>query len=313
MKAIVLKEPGGSENLALENLKKPDLKENEILVRVHAISINPVDVKTRNGGAMYHQLKSEQPLVLGWDISGEVEAIGSKVKKFKKGQLVFGMTNFPGHGKAYAEYVAAPEEHLTLKPEGITHTQAAATSLAALTAWQVLYHEAQVTTKQNILIHAAAGGVGHFAVQMAKLMGRTVSGTASYKNATFLKEIGADRHIDYTKEQIEDIATDIDVILDPIGGDTTLKSIECLRPGGKLISIVGGVKEEVMAKAKDKNIQASNYLVKSSGNDMKKIAELLDSRAIKPIISHVFSFTDIASAHQQIETGKTRGKVVVVV
>lgn len=287
------------------------LKGDEVLVQVHSFSINPVDIKTRKGGALLATLKAQPPVILGWDISGVVVEVGSEVSRFKEGDAVFGMVNFPGAGKAYAEYVAAPASHLALKPSSISHAEAAATTLAALTAWQVLHYEAQLGKGQHLLMHAAAGGVGHFAVQLAKQLGAQVTGTASVQNADFLKELGVDRAIDYTTQKFYEQVHDVDVVFDPIGGETTAQSLQVLKPGGVLVSIVGGVKDSLKPVAEERRVQAKNYLVHSSGSDMEQLATLLQEGALKPYISHRFSLEEIAKAHQQIETGKTRGKVVV--
>jgi NADPH:quinone reductase-like Zn-dependent oxidoreductase len=310
MKAVIVKEPGGIENLLIQEIEKPSPKPDEVLVKVQAISINPVDIKTRKGGALYATLKEHPPVVLGWDISGIVEDAGSQVKKFKKGDAVFGMVHFPGRGGAYAAYVVAPEAHLALKPDLISHSEAAATTLAALTAWQVLVHQAQIKKGDHVLIHAAAGGVGHFAVQLATYFGAEVSGTASAANRDFLRELGVRHFIDYTAPDPYKQVQPMDIILDPIGGATTLQSFLLLNHGGKLISIVGGVKEPLPAFIQDRNIQAKNYLVHSSGRDMEQLALLMDKGLLKPYISHQFPFDEIAQAHKQIETGKTRGKIV---
>jgi NADPH:quinone reductase-like Zn-dependent oxidoreductase len=313
MRTIILKEPGGPENLSFEEALLPQPADNEVLVKVHAISINPVDVKTRKGGALFGSLKEQGTVILGWDISGEVAAIGANVTRFKEGDAVFGMVNFPGHGRAYAEYVAAPEEHLALKPANISHEEAAAATLAALTAWQVLLQQAQVREGQHLLVHAAAGGVGHFAVQIARHLGLKVTGTSSGANVDFLQELGVDQHIDYTKQDVYSEANGVDVVLDPLGGDTTARSLELLKPGGVLVSIVGGVKENLNPLIEERKLQAKNYLVHSSCEDMEQLAALLKDGIIKAHVSQKFSFNDMAEAHRQIETGKTRGKIVVVV
>lgn len=200
MKAIILKEQGGIENLEISEIPEPQPGPKEVLVKVYAISVNPVDIKTRKGGALYGSLKQDGDVILGWDVSGEVTVVGAEVTKFMVGDAVFGMVNFPGHGKAYAEYVTVPEEHLALKPVNSSHAEAAAATLAALTAWQVLVHEANIQKGQHLLMHAAAGGVGHYAVQIARHFGATVSGTASAANAAYLKELGVENVIDYTSE-----------------------------------------------------------------------------------------------------------------
>lgn len=311
MKAIILTGQGSIENLVIQELEIPQPKAAEVLVKVHAISINPVDIKTRKGGALYASMKETPPAILGWDISGVVAAVGSEVQNFKEGDAVFGMVNFPGHGKAYAEYVAAPADHFALKPDNISHAKAAATTLAALTAWQVLVQQAAVQKGQHLLMHAAAGGVGHFAVQIAKHLGLEVSGTASAANENFLKEFGVDHFIDYTSQNIEEVAKDIDVVFDPIGGETTAKSLQVLKQGGTLVSIVGGVKDHLNSIIQEKGITAKNYLVKSNGEDMQSLAQLLQQGILKPTISHQYSFEKMAEAHQQIETGKTRGKIII--
>lgn len=312
MKAVILTEPGGAENLQLQEVEKPLPKADEVLVQVHALSINPVDIKTRKGGALYASMKEQPPVILGWDISGVVVATGSEVSQFKEGDAVFGMVNFPGHGRAYAEYVAAPAAHLALKPSSVTHAQAAATTLAALTAWQVLFKQAGLTKGQHVLVHAAAGGVGHFAVQLARHAGARVTGTASEANARYLTDLGIDRHIDYNAKNFWEEVRDVDVVLDPIGGETTAQSLQVLRPGGRLVSIVGGVKDHLKPVAEERKVEAKNYLVHSSGADMELLAGLLQQGMLKPYISHHFTLDEIDRAHEQVETGKTRGKVVVV-
>lgn len=313
MKAIITTSPGGVENLKLADVEKPQPSPGEVLIKVAAISVNPVDIKTRKGGAFYNQLNEQPPVILGWDISGIVEATGSDVTEWKAGDEVFGMINFPGKGRAYAEYVVAPANHLARKPQNITHAQAAATTLAALTAYQVLVHEAKLQSGQHLLMHAAAGGVGHYAIQIAKHLGATVSGTASAANSIFLKELGADHTIDYKAQPLEQAVKEADLVFDPVGGETTAASINVLKKGGILISIVGGVKEHLASLADEKGISAKNYLVHSSGADMAELARLLEQGVLKPVIEHQFKFEEMAKAHEQIETGRTRGKVVLTV
>ncbi len=313
MKAMVLHEPGAPEILKLEEIDTPTPKANEVLVKVRAISINPVDTKTREGLALYNSLKETPPVIVGWDISGEVVAVGEEVKVFKIGDEVFGMVNFPGHGKAYAEYVAAPEAHLAHKPANVPHHEAAAATLAALTAWQVLVHEANIQPGQRVLIHAAAGGVGHYAVQLAKYFQAIVIGTASAENHEFISNLGADEQIDYHTYNVEDVLQDVDIVLDSLGEENTRRSLKTLKDGGKIVSILGGAKEEVQKLAKERNIDARNYLVHSSGADQEQIANLLSQGLLRSHVSHVFDFKDMAAAHRQVETRKTKGKVVVTV
>ncbi|MET0464996.1 MAG: NADP-dependent oxidoreductase [Chitinophagaceae bacterium] len=309
MKAIVLTEPGGRDRLRIEELAKPALNTDEVLVQVKAISINPVDVKSRSGKGVYGRIKEQQPLILGWDISGIVTE--SRSSKFKAGDEVFGMVNFPGHGKAYAEFVAAPASHLAIKPANIPHEQAAAATLAALTAYQALTYKAKVQAGQKVLIHAAAGGVGHFAVQLAKLIGAHVTGTSSAKNKSFVIGLGADDHIDYHGYDWKNSDKEFDFILDAVGGDNIDNSLEVAKPGGILISIPSGLSEDVTSKAKAKGVNGFFFMVESNGDDMKAIAGLLETGKLKAHVPQTFSFEDISKAHDLVESGRTVGKVVV--
>jgi NADPH:quinone reductase-like Zn-dependent oxidoreductase len=311
MKAIILKGFGGVENLIKTEIPLPVISDNEVLVKVKSFSINPVDIKTRIGKGQSSRLKEHNPIILGWDISGIVTDTGKAVTSFKKGDEVFGMVNFPGHGKAYAEYVASPEEHLSLKPDSISHEEASAASLAALTAWQLLKEKSGIKPGYRVLIHAAAGGVGHYAVQMAKYLGAYVFGTASAGNREFVLNIGANEHIDYTTQHFEDILKDIDFVLDTIGGEYIDRSLRVLKSGGTIISIPSGAAESVKEKAQSKGINGDMFRVHSDGKDMKEIATLLQRGIIRSHISKVFSFDEIRDAHLQIESGKTRGKIVV--
>ena len=311
MKAIILKDFGGVENLVITDLPIPDISDNEVLIKVRAIGINPVDIKTRKGRGLAGSLKDQVPVILGWDISGIIIRTGRKVSIFKKGDEVFGMVNFPGHGKAYSEFVAAPEMHLALKPANISHEEAAAASLAALTAWQLLKEHAEIKPGYKVLIHSAAGGVGHYAVQMAKYLGADVAGTSSGKNKDFVLSMGASQHIDYEKQDFEDVLHDLDFVLDTIGGENTDRSLKVLKPGGTVICLPSGSCENIVEKASEKGMIGSHFLVKSNGGDMKEISDLLKKDIIKSYISKKFLFNDIYAAHQQIETGRTKGKIVV--
>lgn len=311
MKAIILKEAGGPENLVVTDVPMPVLKEGEVMIKVKAISINPVDIKTRKGLGLYNKLKEEPPVILGWDVAGEVVEVGAGVTTLEEGDEVFGMINFPGHGKAYAEYVAAPANHLAEKSELITTQEAVAGTLAALTAWQVLIDEAKVQPGEKVLIHAAAGGVGHYAVQIAKYLGAYVIGTASDANYDFVKELGADEFVDYTQAPFETAIKDVDVVFDTVGGSNPLRSLNVLKEGGRLVAIAGGITDELKQLAEKKKIKATAYLVHSNGDDMEQIAELLEAGTLKSHIFKEYSFDQMAEAHKQSETGKTRGKIVV--
>lgn len=311
MKAIVLKQPGDATNLAIQDVPKPVIQEGEVLVQVKAISINPVDLKTRAGKAQYNRLKEQDPLIIiGWDISGIVTE--SKSDLFKPGDAVFGMVNFPGSGKAYAEYVAAPANQLALKPATISHEEAAAATLAALTAYQAVTHQYKIKAGDRVLIHAASGGVGHFAVQLAKHMGAYVIGTSSAKNKDFVLSLGADEHIDYHTNQLETHEKNIDFALDAIGGDNIDRSLPLVKRGGTLIVLPSAASGGVAEKSKPLGINGFFFMVESSGADMKVIADYLQRGIIKSHVSKTFAFENMADAHLYVETGRTVGKVVVV-
>ncbi len=311
MKAIVLEKAGGVENLISKEIEKPVAKENEVLVEVKAISINPVDYKVRAIEDVITMICGEErPVIIGWDIAGVVVALGDNVTTFEVGDAVFGMVNFPGAGNAYAEVVAAPENHLAKMPSTISFEEAAATTLAALTALQVL--ETRVKKDDRVLIHAGSGGVGHFAIQIAKALGAYVITTSSAKNKNFVMSLGADEHIDYRTQAFEEVATNIDFVLDPMGGEVLLKSMQLVKEGGSIICLLAKhVTEEMLEQAGKRHINVSPLLVQSNGEDMNTLKNLLESGALKPHVSKTFPFSDMAKAHQQLESGRTIGKVVV--
>ncbi|GGE89005.1 NADPH:quinone reductase [Chishuiella changwenlii] len=313
MKAIVLENFGGVENLIYKNIETPTIKEDEVLIKVKAISINPVDIKVRNRQApLAEDLKIYSPLILGWDISGEVIKIGNKVTNFKLGNEVFGMINFVGHGKAYAEYVAAPANQLALKPKNITHVEAAASCLAALTAWQAFHHYGKLRPKDKVLIHAAAGGVGHFAIQIAKYIGVYVIASSSANNRDFVLHLGADEHIDYKTASFEKLLHDIDFVLESIGGENFQKSVSVLKHFGSIVTLPSGHTKDDELKAEEKNLHACYFMsVFSNKHDIESIANLLEQNILKPHISKVFDFDEMHKAHLEIETGRTVGKIVV--
>ncbi|MGA0558403.1 NADP-dependent oxidoreductase [Larkinella sp. VNQ87] len=311
MKAIILNGFGGVDQLTYTELPTPAIQDHEVLIRVKAISLNPVDVKTRSGKGVAGRLKDVQPIILGWDVSGIVTEVGLAVTAFKPGDEVFGMVNFPGHGQAYAEYVAAPASHLTLKPAHISHEAVAATTLAALTAWQALKPHLELISGQKVLIHAAAGGVGHFAVQLAHYWGHYVIGTASAQNREFVLELGADEHLDYKAQSLPEAVSDVDLVLDSLGGENIDLSLPVIKPGGIIISIPSGKNDQVTEKAAAKGVNGYPFMVQSNGDDMKALADLLDKGVLVPRIFKTFPFEQMADAHLQVETGKTAGKVIV--
>lgn len=310
MKTVILEGFGGVENLVISEQPVPVPAGNEVLVQVKAIGINPVDIKTRKGKGLADSLKQYNPVIPGWDIAGVVIETGDSVTLFRPGDEVFGMVNFPGHGKAYSEFVAAPENHLALKPLQITFEEAAGASLAALTAWQILKEKVQLKPGDRVLIHAAAGGVGHFAVQMAKYFGADVAGTASAANRDFVLSLGASAHVDYESVPFESVVKDMDLVLDTIGGSYIDRSLKVLRKGGTIVCIPTAASEGLEEKAAAAGLTGSKFLVQSDGKNMHEIASLLGQGIIRSHISAIFPFEQVQAAHLQIETGKTRGKIV---
>ncbi len=313
MKAYVLHKAGGVENLILSDIDKPYPGAGEVVIETKAISINPVDVKVRPLEDVLDLIVgTKRPVILGWDIAGIIVEVGENVTGFKVGDKVFGMVNFPGHGKGYAEYVAAPAAHLAKIPEHTTFEQAAATTLAALTALQVL--RTRVKSGDRILIHAGSGGVGHYAIQIAKQFGATVIVTCSAKNRDFVLSLGADQHIDYHDQKFEEVQTDIDFVLDGMGGAVLDNSLRVVKDGGTIVSLpTHEFSEELKAAAEPRNITLEFVLVTSNGDDMNILREYLEHSIINAHVSMTFSFAQMAEAHKQIESGRTVGKVVVIV
>lgn len=314
MKAITLANNGGTENLIINDIPTPSIKENEVLVRVKAIGINPVDAFVRTHAFaldMFVQPQPGEPVIIGWDISGVVEAVGREVSQWKAGDEVFGMVNFRGHGKAYAEYVAAPADQLALKPNKISHEEAAAATLAALTAWQSLVTYGKVKPREKVLIHGAGGGVGHYAVQIAKHFGAYVIGTGSGAKKDFILGLGADEFIDHTAARFEDLVHDANIVIDSLFGDHIFRSLDAVKEGGRLIALlVPFTDEKLIQKVQEKNIYAHTLNVTSNGEDMRQLAALLKSGEIRSHVSITYPFEDIAKAHDEIETGKSLGKIV---
>ncbi|MGI9290407.1 MAG: NADP-dependent oxidoreductase [Gammaproteobacteria bacterium] len=311
MKAYVLNEPGGVENLFLSDVDQPQPDADEVLVEVRGISINPVDVKVRPVPEVLAMIMgTEPPVILGWDIAGSVVAVGDNVSDYSVGDGVFGMVNFPGHGKAYAEYVAAPASQLAKIPAGISFEAAAATTLAALTALQVL--EPRVQQGDNVLIHAGSGGVGHFAIQIAKHLGAHVAATSSASNRDFVLSLGADEHIDYREQKIEELPPTFDVVLDGMGGTVLENSLRVLKDGGKIVSLpTNEFPPQVTAYADEHKIDLAFVMVQSNGADMNTLRGMLESGVLQPHIYKTFAFDELPDAHTQIESGRTVGKVIV--
>jgi NADPH:quinone reductase-like Zn-dependent oxidoreductase len=308
MKAIRVHAYGGAENLVLEEIGRPAITDDELLVRVHAAGVNPVDWKVREG-YLRGSLPFQPPFIPGYDLSGVVEEVGTRVKDFSPGDAVFAFLDLARPG-ACAEYAAVKAGEAVVKPAALAHVGAAAVPLAALTAWQCLFDIAGVQSGMKVLIHAAAGGVGHFAVQLARWAGAHVIGTASATNQAFLRRLGVHQAIDYTVARFEEEVSDIDVVLDLLGGEVRERSWPILRKGGILVSsLAPEPAAEVLAKYQ---VRGTNMLVKPDNLELGEIAQLIDAGKLRPEVT-TYPLSEIRRAHLLSQTGHTRGKLVLLV
>jgi NADPH:quinone reductase-like Zn-dependent oxidoreductase len=305
MKAITINEFGGPEVLKLEEVPRPEPGADEVLIKVFATAVNPVDWKIRKGQRK-EKFPTKFPLIPGWDVSGEIEKVGSNVKIFRKGDEVYSRPD-PTKNGTYAEYVVVKADLVGLKPKSIDHEKAAAVPLSGLTAWQGLFDHGGLQAGQKVLIHAASGGVGTFAVQFAKWKGAYVIGTTSAENTEFVKQLGADEVIDYKKEKFENKLKDIDLVFDTIGGDTQKRSLKVLKNKGRLITTL---KPENQEEAKTKNIHIEGYTAQSYPEELEQIAQLIDAGKVMPVISVIMPLKEAAEAQKISEAGHTRGKIV---
>jgi NADPH:quinone reductase-like Zn-dependent oxidoreductase len=305
MKAIRIHNYGGPEVLQYEDAPRPEPQVGEVLVRVQAAGVNPIDWKIREGH-MKDFWPHKFPLILGWDTSGTVEEVGPGVSRFKIGDEVYSVSD-PTRDGAYADYIVIREAELALKPSSLHHIRAAAVPLAALTAWQSLFDTAQLQPGQLVLIHAGSGGVGHFAVQLAKWKGAYVFATASTKNQDSLRELGVDKAIDYTQQRFEDVARNIDIVLDTLGGETQERSWSVLKKDGLLASLVEPPSE---AKAEALGVRAAFVAGHPSGDQLAEIAKVIDSGNLAPTIDRILPLSEARRAHQLSQSGHTHGKIV---
>jgi len=308
MKAIVLNEAGGIDKLTYADIEKPILKSGEILVKVKDIGMNPMDVHIRSNEQILTMfMGSERPAILGWDISGDVVDKAADVTGFEIGDAVFGAPN----GNGYAEYVATKTDRFALKPASVSYRDAAALPIVGITAWEALVVFGKVKQGDKVLIHAGAGGVGHIAIQLAKHLGATVIATSSARNRDFILSLGADQHIDYTTEKFYEILSDIDFVLDPIGGATREQSIDVVKKNGIIVSTVPMNFEAAQKKAAEKGVNL--IILRGQGNkdEINALADLLSKGIIKPQVTAVYPFAQMKDAHRAIETKRTVGKIVV--
>ncbi|HEV3243882.1 MAG TPA: NADP-dependent oxidoreductase [Chthoniobacterales bacterium] len=303
MKAIVIHQYGGPEALKYEDAPRPAPKDNQVLVKVIAAAVNPVDAMIRSG--KYAKVfGTTLPLVPGYDIAGMVEKSGAKVTRFKPGDAIYA---YPMWGGGYAEYDVVDEAETALKPKSISFVEAAGVPLAALTAWQALIDAAKLSAGQTVLIHGGSGGVGSYAIQIAKTRGAKVIATASTPNQDLLKQLGADVAVDYTKQKFEDVAKDVDVVLDSVGKDTLARSYGIVKKGGFIATLVARLDQAELDKH---GIRGESISVKPNGAQLAEIGKLIDEKKIKSIVSEVLPLTDAVKAQEKAATHHTRGKIV---
>jgi NADPH:quinone reductase-like Zn-dependent oxidoreductase len=306
MRAVIQQKFGGPEVLVVGNVERPKPLPTEVLVRVKAIGVNPVESIIRAGA---FPLIGQPPFILGWDISGVVEEVVPGTSRFKPGDEVFGMPFFPRAASAYAEYIAAPSRQLAKKPATLTHAQAAALPLAGLTAWQSLIDIAQVKPGQRVLIHGAGGGVGHLAVQIAKAHGAYVIGTASAGKHEFVRSLGADEMIDYRAVDFTEAVRDVDIVLEMIGGDYAERSLRVLRPGGLLVTAVERMNSALAAKVEAAGRRFAGVAVEPDYVALERMAEMVERGVLRPHVERTFPLEEAGKSHEFVATG-IKGKAV---
>jgi len=312
MRAIVIESTGAPDALVIAEVPLPTTVNAEFLVKVVAAGVNPIDAKTRSGRGVSSAITS-YPAVLGNEFSGVVVKTPYEAHAIKAGDEVYGMTPVPRVGGSYAEYVAVSALSLTRKPSALSHVEAAGVPLAALTAWGMVVDIAKAHEGQRILIHAGAGGVGHFAVQFARFFGAWVIATGSTRNVSWLKELGANEVIDYTTTRFEDVVSTVDVVIDLIGNvldNTGTRSLAIIRPGGILVNAPTGSWPSVMEDCTAAGVRSTTYKVAPDGATLAVISRLLQSGDVKVFVDQVFELDNAADAHRALETGHTRGKIV---
>jgi len=330
MKAFIVDRYGGADRVRSSEVPDPEMREDDVLVEINAVGVNPLDSKIRDGDFKLF-LKYRLPLILGNEFAGVVVRVGSRVRRFKPGDEVYGRPDTNRIG-SFAQLIAVSEDDLAIKPKNLTMEEAASIPLVGLTAWQVLIEKANLKKGQKVLIHAGSGGVGTFAIQLAKHVGATVATTTSTANIDFVKSLGADIVIDYKKDSFEEILRDCDVVLNSLDAETLKRSLRVLKPGGKLISISGPPDPEfarqlglsrvfelvmrllsfrIRRRAKRHQVDYSFLFMRASGDQLREIGSLIEAGAIRPVVDRVFPFESTKEAMAYVETGRAKGKVVV--
>jgi NADPH:quinone reductase-like Zn-dependent oxidoreductase len=330
MKAFIIDRYGNNDRVRASEMPAPELRDDDVLVQVRAASINPLDLKIRDG-KLKLVLPYRLPLILGNDLAGLVVRTGSRVRGFKPGDEVYARTDTDRIG-AFAELISIKEDSVAIKPAALNMEEAASIPLVGLTAWQTLIERANLTAGQKVLIHAGSGGVGTIAIQLAKYLGAIVATTTSTANVDWVKDLGADIVIDYRKDEFEAMLRDYDVVLDTLGGEVLEKSFQVLKPGGKLVSISGPPDPEfakdmglawilrqvmrllsyrIRRRAKLRRVSYSFHFMKPSGDQLREIAALIDSGTIRPMLDQVLPFESTKEALAYVESGRAKGKVIV--
>jgi NADPH2:quinone reductase len=312
MKAIRIQTFGGPEVLSYEEVPKPQLKKGEVLVKCHAAGVNPIDWKTCSGGGAAPFI-GELPFTPGWEFSGTVIACAPDVVGFTSGKQVFGFVRFPSAAGCYAQEIAVPSEQICLLPTQCDLTKMAGLSLAGLTAWQALFDKGQLQENQKVLILAAAGGVGHLAVQLAKWKGATVIGTASQANESFLTGLGCDQVIDYKQQQVGDVLQDIDLIVDGVGGEIAIEALTCLKESGTMVTLPSVTKDAVIAAGEERVLNVLPLRVEPNASQLQSLAELNANNQLHLDIKATYPLEQVADAFMDIASGHTRGKVILIV
>jgi NADPH:quinone reductase-like Zn-dependent oxidoreductase len=314
MKAVVMREHGGPSVLDVRDVERPTPEADEVLIRMSAAGVNPVDTQVRAGSWVPDEVGGP-PMILGWDIAGTVEEAGDEASGFSPGERVFGMPRFPALARCDAEFVAVPAGHIAHIPDSLTDEQAAAMPLAGLTAWKALVEVAGVGEGDRVLIQAAAGGVGHLAVQIAKARGAHVFGTARADKHDFLRELGVDGPVDYTAGPIAEAVSDADVVVDTVSEDDAglLESLATLRKGGRLVVIAGDLSDAVNDAASRQGKRASEMLVSPERSGLESLAALADEGRLRVIVEESFPLERAADAHKRLESGRVSGKLVLTV
>jgi NADPH:quinone reductase-like Zn-dependent oxidoreductase len=330
MKAFIVDRYGSNDGVRFGEMPDPELRANDVLVQIHAASVNPLDLKIRDG-KLKLILPYRLPLILGNDLAGVVVGVGSQVRRFKPGDEVYARPDQDRIG-AFAEFISMNEDAVANKPKELTMEEAASIPLVGLTAWQALIERANLKKGQKVLIHAGSGGVGTFAIQLAKHVGAIVATTTSTANLEWVRHLGADIVIDYKKDDFETILRDYDVVLDTLGGETLKKSLRVLKPGGKLISLSGPpdpdfakdigstwtlrlvmrlLSYRIRKKARRHHVSYSFLFMRASGDQLREIGSLIDSGIIRPVVDRVFPFASTKEALVYVEKGRAKGKVIV--